>query len=151
MKTQNQTVVFGTLLRAAFPDCGKVRWVFTLADLGDRVLVAYCTSNPAWGSGISIGNVIGDKVTNLILEKFCVLNKDDIYWAKSHRPDGGMFRVDPFQLHDPRVLLRHLKALADHGTYGEYRNTVLAQIDLSIRYAKERAAKLAAKAHAHRR
>lgn len=66
-------LVFGEF---PFPDGGsKNRWVFAVEDLGDSVLVCYCTTNPEWKNSVRLGCLQDGKVTHLVPQRWEVVSK----------------------------------------------------------------------------
>lgn len=77
---------FGDMVYLPFPfadaDAEKNRWAFVLLDARDKVVVAYCTTNPAWTSGtISLGMMAG-KVSNLVAPVWEVVSKERLILSR---------------------------------------------------------------------
>lgn len=99
---KKQELRFGDMVYGAFPysdaDNEKNRYMFVLADMGENVLVAYCTTNPEWPGSIRLG-LIGEgasrKVSNLVLGRFELIVKERLsrYVQKLHAPVPGLGEV----------------------------------------------------------
>lgn len=131
---------FGEMAYGSFPylgaDGAKDRWVFVLADHGDMVIVAYCTTNPEWPGSVRLGQVADHKVCNLVPYRWEAIQKERFVTHK------GVFRAN---LDNPDVLPA-IGVFAKNGKYDGYSQEILEEARRQRDYVVARRAKRDAKA-----
>ncbi|WP_425953266.1 hypothetical protein [Ralstonia pseudosolanacearum] len=111
------------------------RWMFVLQDLGRRVLVCYCTTNPELRSHkpYRLGLIPGGKVTYLVPDRWEIIDKSRISFPR------GVERIEFTNV------LTYIGMAAKRGVYDGYSATVLESAMKEAQKAQKRQAKLAAR------
>ncbi|WP_432263118.1 hypothetical protein [Cupriavidus sp. TMH.W2] len=133
---------FGDLIFGYFPHeqakChGQVeessRWMFVLQDLGRRVLVCYCTTNPELRchKPYRFGLIPGGKVSYLVPDRWEVIDKSRVFLPR------GVERIEFTHV------LAYIGMAAKRGVYDGYSATVLESAVKEAQWAEKRKAKLA--------
>ncbi len=137
---------FGDLVFGEFPfdearangrDDGKSRWVFVLRDMGDTILVCYCTTNPepTGYQAIRFGQLADGRVTNLVPSRVEAILKQRIVTSKG-KQRVAFDHLLPYIGRAAKVMPQRFFGLAD---------VVLNECKLQAGYAIARAQKKAAK------
>jgi len=111
------------------------RWMFVLLDLGCRVLVCYCTTNPELKAykPYRFGLIPGGRVTYLVPDRFEVIDKSRISLPR------GVERIEYSHV------LACIGMSARRGIYDGYSAQVLETVLNEAQWAEKRKAKLAAR------
>ncbi len=134
---------FGDMVYLPFPfadaDAEKNRWAFVLLDARDKVVVAYCTTNPAWTSGsISLGKM-SDKVSNLVAPVWEVVSKERLILSR------GVLRAN---LRIPGLLglIGKVCRVSRNGTpwYGGYSSAILEEVKKANSWVRDSAVRFSA-------
>lgn len=138
----NKSLKFGEMVYGPFPfadaDGEKSRWVLVLGEQGDRVLVAYCTTNPEWPGAFRLGALpFGDnKVSNLFLRRLELVQKERLNTVKGVHSAPGLYQSG---------LLETIVKMARLNQFGELSASVSADATAMIGWRVAALAKKAAK------
>lgn len=159
MKLEKQKAVavelkFGDFVFGEFPfsDGGsKNRWVFVVEDLGDAVLVVYCTTNPAWPNSVRLGQLQDGKVTHLVPNRWEIVRKTRLAVGRLQRIPLPVPGVGDLVLRWMTVLSREGMNGNPAGLPRQQAENFLSQLGHYKMIMEGQARKIAEKAKAYRK